>query len=263
MGCRNPRKAQTARDSIVAATGSQMVSVIGIDLAKMKHVTKFVENFREKFDRLDVIINNAATGVSDADKKRSETPEGLELVMATNHLGPLHLTKSLLPLLSKDGVVITMSGSPDMTQTVDMDNLNSDTDYDLNSETDYDPVTLYGRTKLFNIMMTRELAVRSAESRPGVSFYSVDPGFTWTNLHSSLLHPATTWGVWLAGPVLGAALASTAASTPVWLAGGGAMGNWSGEHWTHCAMSGGGQGGQVERAKLWGESEKLIDKALL
>eukprot|EP00090_Calanus_glacialis_P022980 TRINITY_DN35374_c0_g1_i1.p1 TRINITY_DN35374_c0_g1~~TRINITY_DN35374_c0_g1_i1.p1 ORF type:complete len:317 (-),score=88.16 TRINITY_DN35374_c0_g1_i1:30-980(-) len=249
MACRNARKAQAARESIVAASGSKLVSVIGIDLAKMKHVSKFVENFKEKFDHVDVIINNAAMG--DATNERAETTEGLEQMMATNHLGPFHLTTSLLPLLSKDGVVITMTGKPNNTLAVDMDNMNS--------EADYSPTTLYDRSKLLSMLMMRELASTMVSTMPGLAFYSVDPGFTWTDLH-------TGWGFWLAGPVIGAARASTAASTLVWLAGGGGRteNEGKGELWKNCRVCETEErnGGQIEQREMREKSEKLIKKAL-
>lgn len=248
MACRNPRKAQTARESIVASSGSKLVSVIGIDLAKMKHVTKFVDNFKEKFDHVDVLINNAAIGMKDATNVRQETAEGLEKMLATNHLGPLHLTSRLLPLLSADGVVVTMTGNPNNTKDVDVEYMNS--------EANYDPSTLYEISKHLLMLGTRELARRLSSSRPGLAFYSVDPGFTWTDLH-------TGWGVWLAGPFLGAAWSTTAARTPVWLAGGGGRlsDGGKGEIWTHCDHGEKSGAHRIQR-EVWEESQKWINRAL-
>ena len=98
------------------ATGSKQVGLIGLDLSSMKRVAKFVENFKSTYDKVqntrerqnrvyeyalcsqqycfqvDVIINNAATGLGSGVRGREETSEGLERVMATNHLGPHLLT---------------------------------------------------------------------------------------------------------------------------------------------------------------------------
>ena len=83
----------------------------------------------------------------------------------------------------------------------------------MNSEAIYDPSTLYEIFKHLLLLGTRELARRLSSSRLGLAFYSVDPGFTWTDLY-------TGWGVWVAGPLLGAAWSTTTVRTQVWLAGG-------------------------------------------
>ena len=137
------------------ATGSKQVALIGLDLSSMKRVAKFVENFRSTYDKVqntraivcrctqsllcsqvDVIINNAATGLGSGVRGREETLEGLERVMATNHLGPHLLTTSLLPLLTPNGTVVTISSDS---------NLHATSMEDLNSEKEYRPHTIYAR----------------------------------------------------------------------------------------------------------------------
>ena len=100
---------------------------------------------------------------------------------------------SLLPLLALNGTVVTISSDS---------NLGAGPMTDLNSEADYRAHQLYARSKLGNIMMTRELQRREGEGRR--RFHSVDPGFTWTDIHTSQLPWLSSWVVWLAGPLLGA-----------------------------------------------------------
>ena len=83
-----------------------------------------------------MIINNAATGLGSGVRGREETVEGLERVMATNHLGPHLLTTSLLPLLAPNGTVVTISSDS---------NLHATSMEDLNSEKEYRPQTIYAR----------------------------------------------------------------------------------------------------------------------
>jgi NAD(P)-dependent dehydrogenase (short-subunit alcohol dehydrogenase family) len=192
MACRDANRGIAAREAIVKATGSDSVGLIGLDLSSMKRVAKFVENFRDKYGQVDVIINNAATGLGAGVRGREETGEGLERVMATNHLGPHLLTTGLLPLLADNGTVVTLSSDS---------NLLADDLEDLNSEGEYRAHSLYARSKLANILMTRELEAREAGNR---RFHSVDPGFTWTDIHSFQLPALSSWLVWVAGPLLGA-----------------------------------------------------------
>ena len=105
LGCRTSGAARAARQRIVAATGSSRVSVIGLDMARMKHISTFLYNLRQNYDQVDVLINNAATRAS---QQREETVEGLEVVMATNYLGPLHLSQSLAPSMAPGGLIINL-----------------------------------------------------------------------------------------------------------------------------------------------------------
>lgn len=139
MACRDANRGQAAREAIARASGSNTISLIGIDLSNMRRTAKFVENFRNIFDQVDVIINNAATGLGAGVRGREETVEGLERVMATNHLGPHLLTTSLLPILATNGTVVTISSDSNL-QAGNLD--------DLNSEGEYLPHTIYARSPL-------------------------------------------------------------------------------------------------------------------
>ena len=221
LGCRDSTAGRAARERIVAATGSQRISVIGLDVARMKHVSTFVYYIKQKFDRVDVLINNAATS---GNQERRETTEGLEEVMATNYLGPRHLTQSLAPLMPPDGVVINLversekvPGPPDVT--------------DINSSAQYDPATVYLQSKQLLHLMTREMSSRLAPS-----VYSVQPCPVWSGLHSVLPHQLTGLLSWSLGPLLGSNPAREAARTVVWLAGGGAGGRHSGRAWHSCHL---------------------------
>jgi len=250
MGCRDPNKGQAAREAIMRATGSKQVGLIGIDLSSMKRVAKFVENFRSTYDKVDVLINNAATGLGSGVRGREETSEGLERMMATNHLGPHLLSTSLLPLLAPNGTVVTISSDS---------NLHATSMEDLNSETEYRPHTIYARSKLANILMTRELEARESGQ---VRFHSVDPGFTWTDIHTSQLPFLHSWLVWVAGPLLGARSPVQAAATPLWLAqgGGGRGGHW--EDCRKCEKINKIADDLRLRKSVWEETEELIGRAL-
>ena len=68
-----------------------------LDLASQASVRAFAERFKARFDRLDLLINNA--GVMNPPSRR-ETEDGFELQMGTNHLGHFALTLLLLDLLT-------------------------------------------------------------------------------------------------------------------------------------------------------------------
>ena len=62
MACRNKQKAQPILEEIMEQTGNKNVFLMNLDLADLKSVRAFANEFKSKFDKLDILINNA--GVS-------------------------------------------------------------------------------------------------------------------------------------------------------------------------------------------------------
>jgi NAD(P)-dependent dehydrogenase (short-subunit alcohol dehydrogenase family) len=105
--------------------------------------------------------------------RRVETPDGLELTLAVNHLAPFLLTNLLLDLLKKSAPsrVITVSSEARRGASIDFD--------DLQSERRYRGFSVYGMTKKANILFTYELAERLEGS--GVVANCLHPGAVSTN----------------------------------------------------------------------------------
>ena len=59
LACRDLKKAQQACDKINLETNSDKITIIKLDLASLDSIREFVEAFKSKFNRLDVLINNA------------------------------------------------------------------------------------------------------------------------------------------------------------------------------------------------------------
>ena len=102
----------------------------GPDLASIRHVSTFAWNIVDKMqlDRVDVLINAAATAPRGIE--REVTTGGLERVMATNLLGPLHLATRLMKAFSEDAVVINLVEAEPDNIKADIDNINSAGTYD-------------------------------------------------------------------------------------------------------------------------------------
>jgi NAD(P)-dependent dehydrogenase (short-subunit alcohol dehydrogenase family) len=117
------------------------------DFASLRDVEAFAREVRERYDRLDLLINNAAA-VSGA--ARQTSADGHELAFAVNYLAHYLLTYRLLPLLraSAPARIVNVSS---MGQTpIDFD--------DVMLERNYDPGNAYRRSKLAQIMFTIDLA---------------------------------------------------------------------------------------------------------
>merc|ERR1719460_1563282 len=79
-----------------------------LDTGKMSSVKAFAKAFLEKFDRLDVLVNNAGSGYFL--KQDRTTEDGLEAFFATNYLGAFLLVKLLMDLVKKsDGRIVNVT----------------------------------------------------------------------------------------------------------------------------------------------------------
>jgi NAD(P)-dependent dehydrogenase (short-subunit alcohol dehydrogenase family) len=76
----------------VAQSENSSVVLIIADLSELESVRKLAEEFKSRFTKLDVLVNNAAT----VKFTRTLTPDGFETMFATNHLAPFLLTNLLL-----------------------------------------------------------------------------------------------------------------------------------------------------------------------
>ena len=166
---RNRERGERAVEEIRRESGGQKVSLILADLAAQTEVRRLAEEFKERHDRLDVLVNNAGLVQSE----RTETPDGIETQLAVNHLAPFLLTNLLLDLLKKSAPsrVVTVSSDGHRWGKMDLD--------DLQSRNRYRGMQVYGTTKLANILFTRELAGRLENT--GVTANAMHPGAVNTN----------------------------------------------------------------------------------
>ena len=149
-------------------TGSERVHFLAADLGRPRDAVALAEAFRQRFDRLDALVNNAGAFVP----RRTTTEDGLELTFALNHLAPFALTTALLPeLRAAAGRVVTVSSNAAMAAKLQLD--------DPNSERRYIGWTAYAWSKLCNQLFTLELARRLDGS--GVIAYVMHPGFVATS----------------------------------------------------------------------------------
>ncbi len=175
---RNRERGEKAAAEIRAQTGGR-VDLALADLASQAEVRLLAEEFKKRYDRLDVLVNNAGLVQS----KRTETVDGLETTFATNHLAPFLLTNLLRDLLegSAPSRVVTVSSEAERGGNIDFD--------DLQSEKKYRGFPVYGMTKLANILFTYELAERLKGT--GVTATCMHPGAVNTRFGMNNSGPMT------------------------------------------------------------------------
>ena len=174
---RNPERGRAAVEEIRKDSGNESVELMLADLSVQAEVRRLADEFLERHDRLDVLINNAGVVVT----KRTETPDGLETTFATNHLAPFLLTNLLLEKLKESAPsrIVTVSSEAQRWGKVNFD--------DLQSKRRYGGMSVYGMSKLANAMFTRSLASRL--SGTSVTANCMHPGAVNTNLGQSNKSP--------------------------------------------------------------------------
>jgi NAD(P)-dependent dehydrogenase (short-subunit alcohol dehydrogenase family) len=194
--------------------------------------------------RIDVLINNAGALFG----SRTLTADNLEQTFATNHMAYFVLTLGLKASLLAAGAARVVSTASDAHKgyTLDFD--------DLQSAKGYSAIRAYGRSKLCNILFTRELARRWSGS--GITANCLHPGFVATRFGdasggflSSVVRIAKTFAI---TPEKGA-------ETIVYLASSPEVAAISGEYFYKCRPAIPTAGGRDDAAasRLWNESSNL------
>jgi NAD(P)-dependent dehydrogenase (short-subunit alcohol dehydrogenase family) len=174
VGARDATRGEQVKKEIASGEGAE-VQLITADLSVPDQVRGLAREFERRFDRLDVLINNAGVDVGG----RVTTDGGLELTFAVNYLAPFVLTTSLLDLLQASTparVVNVVSGGHRGGQ-IDFD--------DLQHERRFTGQRAYNDSKLALVSMTYELARRLPANE--VTANCFDPGFVrGTNIGKTL-----------------------------------------------------------------------------
>lgn len=97
MACRDTNKAKLAVDNVKSEVSNASIDILKLDLADTQSIREFAKNFKAKYNRLDVLINNAGIFVN----YPAKTKDGFGLEIGVNHLGHFLLTSLLLDVLKK------------------------------------------------------------------------------------------------------------------------------------------------------------------
>jgi retinol dehydrogenase 12 len=164
IACRSPEKGRAAVAAITAATGSDQVRFLALDLADLDSVRESARAFLALGEPLHVLINNA--GVAG---RRGLTGDGFELIFGVNHLGHFAFTAALLDCLisSQARIVNVASDAHFQAAGIDFDRLRR-------PARTIAATREYAVSKLCNVLFTQELARRLAGT--GVTAYALHPG---------------------------------------------------------------------------------------
>jgi NAD(P)-dependent dehydrogenase (short-subunit alcohol dehydrogenase family) len=160
LACRDVDKGTSVANDIEQRGGR--ADVLHVDASSVESMQAFAEAFRQRYDRLDVLVNNAGTSQGE----RRESVDGIEMTFATNVLGYHVLTRELLNRLPAPPARIVLVASS-FAGDLDFDDLQF-------TRRRYDALTAYRQSKACNRLWSWALAQRLPR---GSTVNAMAPGF--------------------------------------------------------------------------------------
>jgi NAD(P)-dependent dehydrogenase (short-subunit alcohol dehydrogenase family) len=178
---RDAAKTRAVVDEVKRRSGSTAVESLLCDFSSQAQVRDLARDVLARCEHLDVLVNNAGTVYP----TRTLTADGIESTFAVNHLGSFLLTNLLLDLLRKSAParIVVVSSKAHYRASMDL--------ADLGYARDYGVMRAYGRSKLANVLFTRELARRLAGT--GVTANCLHPGVVATGIWTHGPPPSRAW----------------------------------------------------------------------
>jgi NAD(P)-dependent dehydrogenase (short-subunit alcohol dehydrogenase family) len=248
LACRNQAKAEAAAKEVTRRTWNDDVHVVALDLADLASVRKAADDIVSGWDRLDVLVNNAGGTWS----ARQVTEQGIEYTFGVNHLGPFYLTNQLLERL-RSGPSARVVNLTSVGHHAAFGGMNFD---DLQSEQRYEGMEAYCRSKLANVLFTRELAKRldgTAVTANAVHPGPVRSGFGMDGVLTGIMAIVRPFEI---SPRRGAKTSIFVASSPE-------VAGKTGMYWVRSKRGHMSRHARDDAAatRLWDESERLLTEA--
>ena len=246
---RNESKAREVVSAIQNETGNERVSYLLADLSSVSATKALSEEFHRKFDRLDVLVNNAGAIFM----TRGETVDGFENTFALNHLvGYFYLTNLLLDTIvaSAPARIVSVSSGAHSFGGMNFD--------DLQGKEKYSGWRAYGQSKLANLLFTYELARRLEGT--GVTANALHPGFVASSFGRTNNSESTLQRIGLRMSQVMAVSEEKGAATSIYLATSPEVEGVTGKYFQNCKPKDSSKASysQADQARLWQVSEQLL-----
>lgn len=250
MLCRNEERAKEAMEEIISETGNNDIEILIGDLELQDSIRNAVSEFKKKYDKLHVLINNAG-GIN---YKKQFTAEGYERTWAINHLGHFLLTNLLLDQIkaSKPSRIICLSShGHNFAHKKPLDDMNYE-------NKKFKHIKAYGDSKLMNLWFAITLARRLEGT--GVTVNAVHPGPIKTGFGKNKNNPWWyRFGYMFASPFLKSV--AKGAATSIHLATSQEGAEISGKYWAESKIRNSSELSHNEEMQehLWEISEQLTN----
>ena len=173
LAVRDPAKGAAAVSDIAADHPAARLELVELDLARLDSVRSAAAELRERFERIDLLVNNA--GVFHT--PRRQTSDGFEIRIGTNHLGHFALTGLLADR------IIGVEGSRIVTVSSNAHRYRARIDFErFGMEQGRSQSAAYGRSKLANLLFTYELQRRLQAAGSPTAALAAHPGWAETEI---------------------------------------------------------------------------------
>ena len=234
-------------DKIISESNHKNIEGIVIDLSSQKEIKKGAKEILSKYNRIDVLINNAGTWYSNL----TYTDENIEMQFAVNHLAYFYLTHLLLPSIanSDDPRIINVGSDSHISGKIHFN--------DINLTKKYHGLRAYSQSKLANILFTYEFNRRNPLDK--ICINCLQPGLVKTNIglkHTVAIH-SLAWKL----RRLGGITPAEGAETSIYLASSDEVKGVSGKYWDKSKIKKSSKRSYIKEdaQRLWLLSEKLCD----
>jgi NAD(P)-dependent dehydrogenase (short-subunit alcohol dehydrogenase family) len=244
---RNAKKISATESEIKATADNENITFFNADLSSMDQVRQLALEIQAKYNRIDVLLNNAGAYFTDYGK----TDEGFENTFALNHLSYFLFTDLLLDTIkvSPQSRIVNVASNAHLNTNLDFENLQG-----FNG---YKGWPAYCKSKLCNVMFTYELARRLEGS--GTTANCLHPGFVHTNFGNN--NKTSVRMSLTAAKALGAINVKKGAQTSIYLASSAEVDGVSGQYFSKCRPKTSSPQSQVlvDQQRLWSITEQLLN----
>ncbi len=244
---RNAKKISATESEIKATADNENITFFNADLSSMDQVRQLALEIQAKYNRIDVLLNNAGAYFTDYGK----TDEGFENTFALNHLSYFLFTDLLLDTIkvSPQSRIVNVASNAHLNTNLDFENLQG-----FNG---YKGWPAYCKSKLCNVMFTYELARRLEGS--GTTANCLHPGFVHTNFGKN--NKTSVRMSLTAAKALGAINVKKGAQTSIYLASSAEVDGVSGQYFSKCRPKTSSPQSQVlvDQQRLWSITEQLLN----
>jgi retinol dehydrogenase 14 len=236
---RNEERLLKIKSEITTLTKNIKIKTISSDLSSLKKTAELVDEINNRFEHIDVLINNAGVYM----KRKELTEDGFEKTFAVNHLSHFLLTNRLFDtsIVRASSRIVNVSSVAHTRAQLDFNNLNSDNYFDAYNS--------YAVSKLANVLFTYELTRRLEHL--DVCINALHPGVISTKL------------LWEGFSIKGNSL-SEGAETSVYLASSDEVEGVSGKYFVRkkeTPSSDTSYNKEIQQ-KMWNVSEQMIQSVL-
>jgi len=169
--CRNRDRGEAVLAEIKKLNGPGRACLFIADLSSQSEVRQLALNVQSQVGGLNILINNAGLVTN----RRKVTSDGMEMILAVNHLAPFLLTSLLYKQLKPSARIINVTSSAHRAGTINLE--------DLHGERHWNVYKAYAQSKLANVLFTYELSRRLRTK--GITANCVHPGIVATRIFNN------------------------------------------------------------------------------